>query len=118
MGLACISSRVYTFLLPQLLLVRFEPEVTWTLRFQLLTLQLMSIVLLAAASLAMVIWPSPDLSAAYYDKLYALAVLKHERRRGASPKSDDVIAMLEEGPESLVKARYQPLPGYEIDHDE
>ena len=37
----------------------------------------------------------------------ALAVLKHERRRGASAKSDDVIAMLEEETEALVSAHYQ-----------
>ena len=36
-----------------------------------------------------------------------LAVLKHERRRGASAKSDDVIAMLEEETEALVSAHYQ-----------
>ena len=31
-------------------------------------------------------WPSSELSAAHYDKLYALALVKHERRRGSTPK--------------------------------
>jgi hypothetical protein len=44
---------------------------------------------------------------AHYDRLYALAVLKYERRRGASAKSDDVVAMLEEETEALVRANYQ-----------
>ena len=104
----CVQSRVYTFVLPQLLLVRFEPEAQWTFRFQLLTMQLVSLTLLLCASLAMLLWPSPTLAAAYYDRLYALAILKHERRRGASAKSDDVIAMLEEETEALVSAHYQP----------
>jgi len=105
--LACLASRSYTFMLPPLLLVHFDVEEAWTYRFQLLTLQLVSGCLLAAATLAMVFWPAADLSTAYYDRLYALAVLKYERRRGATAKSDDVIAMLEEETEALVRARYQ-----------
>lgn len=81
LGLACVQSGVYTFMLPQLLLVRFEPEATWTYRFQLLTLQLISLCLLLGASLAMLLWPATSLAAAYYDKLYAPALPEHERRR-------------------------------------
>jgi hypothetical protein len=62
---------------------------------------------LAATVLAMRVWPPDDLSMAHYDRLYALAVLKYERRRGASAKSDDVVAMLEEETEALVRANYQ-----------
>ena len=40
---------MYTFLLPQLLLVRFDVEADWTYRFQLLTLQLVTLCLLAVA---------------------------------------------------------------------
>ena len=65
--------------------------------------------LLAVAVLSMQIWPSPDLSSAHYDKLYSLVLLKFERRRGATAKSDDVIAMLEEETEALVHARYRPV---------
>jgi hypothetical protein len=55
------------------------------------------------------IWPSMDLSAAHYDRLYALALLKWERRKGASAKSDDVLAMLEEETEALIQAGYAPV---------
>ena len=89
-----------------LLLVHFEVEAGWTYRFQLMTLQLISTCLLSTMTLAMRMWPSADLSTAYYDRLYALAILKYEKRRGASAKSDDVIAMLEEETENLVQANY------------
>ena len=88
--------------------MRFDVEEDWTWRFQLLTIQLMTLCLLAVATLSMVLWPTPDLSAAYYDKLYSLVLLKFERRRGATAKSDDVLAMLDEETEALIKARYQP----------
>ena len=108
LGLTCYQAHVYTFFLPQLHLVRFEVEEEWTLRFQLLTLQLMTLVLLAVSVVGMLAWPSPDLSSAYYDKLYSLVLLKHERRKGATAKSDDVLAMLDEETEALVQARFQP----------
>jgi len=107
--LACVQARVYTFMLPQLLLVRFDIEDTWTFRFQLLTLQLISLCLLAGASFAIRLWPSLGLGEAHCDRLYALAILKHERWSGASAKSDDVIAMLEEETEGLIQAQYQPV---------
>jgi hypothetical protein len=105
--LTWLASRAYTFLVPPLLLVHFDVEQLWTYRFQLLTLQLLSGCVLAATVLAMRVWPPDDLSMAHYDRLYALAVLKYERRRGASAKSDDVVAMLEEETEALVRANYQ-----------
>ena len=55
------------------------------------------------------IWPAQDLSAAHFDKLYSLVLLKWERRRGASAKSDDVLAMLEEETEALIHAGYRPV---------
>ena len=105
--LAVVQSRAYTFLLPQLLLVRFDVEADWTNRFQLLTLQLMTLSLMFVSTLSMLSWPAEDLAAAYYDKLYSLVLLKFERRRGATAKSDDVLAMLDEETEALVRARYQ-----------
>jgi len=36
------------------------------------------------------VWPAADLTAAHYDNLYSLALLKHEQQRGASRKSDEV----------------------------
>lgn len=107
--LTWLASRAYTFLVPPLLLVHFDVEQLWTYRFQLLTLQLLSGCVLAATVLAMRVWPPDDLSTAHYDRLYALAVLKYERRRGASAKSDDVVAMLEEETEALVRANYQAV---------
>ena len=106
--LAFLQARAYTFLLPHLLLVRFDVEADWTYRFQLLTLQLMTLCLMLVSTLSMLTWPSEDLSAAYYDRLYSLVLLKFERRRGATAKSDDVLAMLDEETEALVRARYQP----------
>jgi hypothetical protein len=107
--LTWLASRAYTFLVPPLLLVHFDVEQLWTYRFQLLTLQLLSGCVLASTVLAMRVWPPDDLSMAHYDRLYALAVLKYERRRGASAKSDDVVAMLEEETEALVRANYQAV---------
>ena len=106
--LSVVQAHVYTFLLPQLHLVRFELDDDWTARFQLLTLQLLTLALLGVSTAGMLLWPSPDLSSAYYDKLYSLVLLKYERRRGATAKSDDVLAMLDEETEALVQARFQP----------
>lgn len=114
--LSCVQARAYTFLLPQLHLVRFDVEADWTYRFQLITLQLMTLCLLAVATFSLLVWPSPDLSAAYFDKLYSLVLLKFERRRGSTAKSDDVLAMLDEETEALVRAKYQP-PFHRHGHD-
>ena len=73
--------------------------------------------LLFVAATSMLIWPSPDLSSAHYDKLYSLMLLKFERRRGATAKSDDVIAMLEEETEALVHARYRHVAAHETSDD-
>ena len=53
------------------------------------------------------VWPAADLTTAHYDKLYSLAMLKHETQRGASAKSDEVIGLLEEQTEALVAGRYR-----------
>ena len=98
--------------------MRFDVEGQWTYRFQLLTLQLISLCLLAVAVASMRIWPAPDLSAAHFDKLYSLVLLKWERRQGASAKSDDVLAMLEEETEALVAAGYKPILQGELHADE
>ena len=68
----------------------------------------MTLCLMLVSTLSMLSWPSEDLSAAYYDRLFSLVLLKFERRRGATAKSDDVLAMLDEETEALVRARYQP----------
>ena len=107
--LSTLQASVYTFWLPQLLVVHFDVEADWTYRFQLLTLQLVSLCLLAVAVVSMRVWPAPDLSAAHFDKLYSLVLLKWERRQGASAKSDDVLAMLEEETEALIQAGYGPI---------
>ena len=113
--ISCIQARYYTFALPQLLLVRFDLEQGWTSRFTLMTLQLMTLVLLGVNALMLRSWPSSELSAAHYDKLYSFALLKHERRCGSTPKSDDVIGMLEEETEALIKRGYQGAPGDDPD---
>ena len=56
--LSCVQSTASTFILPQLILVRFNAEEGWTLRFQLLTLQLMTLILLAANTAMLRLWPS------------------------------------------------------------
>ena len=78
-------------------------------RFQLLTLQMITLSLLAVSVASMRIWPTADLSAAHFDKLYSLVLLKWEQRKGASAKSDDVLAMLDEETEALVRAGYRPV---------
>ena len=118
LALSIVQAGVYTCWLPQLLLVRFDVEGAWTYRFQLLTLQLITLCLLAVAVVSMRIWPAPDLAAAHFDKLYSLVLLKWERRRGASAKSDDVLAMLEEETEALVAAGYRPILQGELHADE
>ena len=65
--------------------------------------------LLAVATLSMRVWPAPDLNAAHFDRLYALVLLKWERAKGPSAKSDDVLAMLEEETQALVQAGYAPV---------
>ena len=70
--LTCLQASTYTFLLPQILLVRFDVEGAWTYRFQLLTLQMITLSLLAVSVASMRIWPTADLSAAHFDKLYRL----------------------------------------------
>ena len=107
--LTCLQASTYTFLLPQILLVRFDVEGAWTYRFQLLTLQMITLSLLAVSVASMRIWPTADLSAAHFDKLYSLVLLKWERRKGASAKSDDVLAMLDEETDALVRAGYRPI---------
>jgi len=108
LALACVQA-AYTCWLPPLAPVRFDVEGEWTRRFQLLTLQGVTLCLLGVAVASMCIWPACDLSDAHYDRLYALVLLKWERRRGASAKSDDVLAMLEEETEALVQSGYQPI---------
>ena len=93
--------------MPHLLPLRFEHDAGWTSRFQLSTLQLFASVQLLCSAAMLRVWPSNDLTAAHYDKLYSLVLLKFERRRGATAKSDDVLAMLDEETEALVRARYQ-----------
>jgi len=105
--LSCVQARYFTFVLPQLLLVRFDVEGEWTYRFSLLTLQLMTLVLLAVNTVMMRLWPSADLSVAHYDKLYSLALLKHEARRGTNTRSEEVISKLEEETEALIKRGYR-----------
>ena len=63
------------------------------------------------------VWPSNDLTAAHYDKLYSLAMLKHEQQRGASSKSDEVIGLLEEETEALISAHYRTPGGKESDDE-
>jgi len=88
----------YSFVLPHLLPLRFEHEDGWSGRFQLSTLQLLASLQLLCAALRLRVWPAADLTAAHYDKLYSLAMLKHEGQRGASSKSDEVIGPLEPSP--------------------
>ena len=107
--LSIMQAHAYTFLLPQVLTVHFHVEASWTYRFQLLTMQLITLCLLSVSAASMVIWPAPDLSAAHFDRLYSLVLLKWERRRGPSAKSDDVLAMLEEETEALVASGYAPV---------
>ena len=90
-----------------MLLVNFDVERSWTLRFKLLTVQLLTICLLFVAVVSIRIWPPPDLSHAHYDQLYSLAMLKWERRRGATAKSDDILSMLEEETEALIANGYR-----------
>ena len=97
----------YSFVLPHLLPLRFEHEAGWSGRFQLSTLQLFASLQLLCAALRLRVWPAADLTAAHYDKLYSLAMLKHEQQRGASSKSDEVIGLLEEEAEALVAAHYR-----------
>ena len=80
----------YSFVLPHLLPLRFDHEAGWSGRFQLSTLQLFASLQLLCAALRLRVWPAADLTAAHYDKLYSLAMLKHEQHRGASAKSDEV----------------------------
>jgi len=101
--LVIAASRVYATLLPPLLLVHFDVEEMWTYRFQLLTLQLTSVCLLAVTTLATRLWPRSDLSTAHFDRVFLLAIMKHERHSGASAKSDDIIAMLEEESDAFVR---------------
>uniref|UniRef100_A0A7S3B1H2 Uncharacterized protein n=1 Tax=Haptolina ericina TaxID=156174 RepID=A0A7S3B1H2_9EUKA len=105
--ISCVQARYYTFVFPQIILVRFDAEAAWTPRFRLLSLQLTTLLLLGVNAAMLRVWPDADLTAAHFDKLYSMALLKHERRRGSTPKSDDVIGMLEEETEALIKKGYQ-----------
>ena len=87
LGLACLQAHSYTFVLPQLHLVRFELEEEWTRRFQLLTLHLITLALLGVSTAGMLLWPSPDLSSAYYDKLYSLVLLKSSGGAARPPRA-------------------------------
>ncbi len=107
----------YSFVLPHLLPLRFEHDVGWTSRFQLSTLQLFASVQLLCSAAMLRVWPSNDLTAAHYDKLYSLAMLKHEQQRGASSKSDEVIGLLEEETEALISAHYRTPGGKESDDE-
>ena len=84
--LTCVQARYYSFTLPQLMLVRFDAEAGWQSRFHLLTLQLMGAILVGVHALMLRLWPSSELSTAHYDKLYSLALIKHEQKRGSTAK--------------------------------
>ena len=96
--------------MPPLLTVHFDPSdpSAWTYRFSLITLQLVAVVHVGTSALLLRLWPSANLANAHYDKLYSLALLKHERVHGSSSKGDDVIGMLEEETEALIQKRYVP----------
>ena len=73
-----------------------------------LPLQLVAVIHVGTSALLLRLWPSANLANAHYDKLYSLALLKHERVHGSSAKGDDVIGMLEEETEALIQKRYVP----------
>ena len=70
-------------------------------------MQLFASLLVLCSAAMLRLWPQADLTTAHYDKLYSLAMLKHEKQRGASAKCDEVIGLLEEQTESLVAAHYR-----------
>lgn len=92
----------------QLVHVRLDVDEDWSTRFQLLVAQLVTVSLVVVCSASMLSWPSPHLSTSYYDKLYSLALLKAERRAGATAKSDALLAMLDEETEALIASGYLP----------
>ena len=110
LALCVAQAASYTFVVPPLLTVHFDPSdpSAWTYRFSLITLQLVAVVHVGTSALLLRLWPSANLANAHYDKLYSLALLKHERVHGSSSKGDDVIGMLEEETEALIQKRYVP----------
>ena len=108
--LTCVQARYYSFTLPQLMLVRFDAEAGWQSRFHLLTLQLMGAILVGVHALMLRLWPSSELSTAHYDKLYSLALIKHEQKRGSTAKCDPPSPSLSAPPLAIPVWAPPPLP--------
>lgn len=92
----------FTFVVPDLYQICYIVPEQWSMRFRLITLQLMTWPLLVANMLMLISYPGMDLSTAAYDKLYSLSLLKN-RKAVAEGRGYDIVDLLVEESESLLQ---------------